>query len=94
MDFVGLTIHFLKILAAYVGSYGVAIIVLTLIMRAAMWPLNVSQQRNMRAMQTLQPKLKAIQESWTDNAIISTDNYTILKLYENSYDILTVPSTN
>lgn len=67
MDFVSLTIHFLKILASYVGSYGVAIIILTLIMRAAMWPLNVSQQRNMRAMQTLQPKLKAIQERYKNN---------------------------
>jgi len=67
LDFVGLTIHFLKILASFVGSYGVAIIILTLIMRAAMWPLNVSQQRNMRAMQTLQPKLKAIQDRYKNN---------------------------
>lgn len=67
MDFVSLTIHFLKILASFAGSYGVAIIILTLIMRAAMWPLNVSQQRNMRAMQTLQPKLKAIQDRYKNN---------------------------
>ena len=67
MDFVSLTIHFLKILASYVGSYGVAIILLTLIMRAALWPLNVSQQRNMRAMQSLQPKLKAIQDRYKSN---------------------------
>ena len=67
MDFVTLTIKVLKILAAYCGSYGVAIIVLTLIMRAAIWPLNVSQQRNMRAMQSLQPKLKAIQDRYKSN---------------------------
>ena len=67
MDFVTLTIEVLKILAKYCGSYGVAIIILTLIMRAAIWPLNVSQQRNMRAMQILQPKLKAIQERYKNN---------------------------
>lgn len=67
MDFVGLTIQILKLLAAYVGGYGMAIIVLTLIMRAAIWPLNVSQQRNMRTMQMLQPKLKAIQDRYKSN---------------------------
>lgn len=54
-------------MAAYVGSYGMAIVVLTLIMRAAIWPLNVSQQRNMRTMQMLQPKLKAIQDRYKSN---------------------------
>ena len=68
MDYiVTLTIKFLKLLAMYVGSYGTAIVILTLIMRAAMWPLNVSQQRNMRTMQTLQPKLKAIQDRYKSN---------------------------
>lgn len=67
MDFVGLTIQILKLLAAYVGGYGMAIIVLTLIMRAAIWPLNVSQQRNMRTMQMLQPKLKVIQDRYKSN---------------------------
>jgi len=65
--FVILTIKVLKFLAYYCGSYGVAIIVLTLIMRAAIWPLNVSQQRNMRVMQSLQPKLKLIQDRYKNN---------------------------
>lgn len=67
MDFVGLTIEILKVLAAFVGSYGLAIVVLTLIVRAALWPLNASQQRSMRMMQTLQPKLKAIQDRYKSN---------------------------
>lgn len=29
-----------------------------------MWPLSVSQQRSMKMMQTLQPKLKAIQDRY------------------------------
>lgn len=68
MDFVSLTIKLLKLLADFCGSYGVAIILLTLIMRAVLWPFNVSQQKNMRSMQTLQPKLKAIQERYKSNS--------------------------
>lgn len=67
MDFVTLTIEILKILASYVGSYGLAIVVLTLVVRAALWPLNASQQRSMRMMQIVQPKLKAIQERYKTN---------------------------
>ncbi len=67
MDFTTLTIEALKMLAQFVGNYGVAIIVLTIIVRIFLWPLNVSQQRSMRQMQTLQPKLKAIQERYKND---------------------------
>lgn len=67
MDFTTLTIEALKMLAQFVGSYGIAIIVLTIIVRMFLWPLNVSQQRSMRQMQTLQPKLKAIQERYKND---------------------------
>ncbi|MCM1009813.1 MAG: YidC/Oxa1 family membrane protein insertase [Fusobacterium sp.] len=64
MDFTTLTIELLKGIANFVGNYGLAIIVLTLIIRLSMWHLNVSQQRSMRVMQKLQPKLKAIQDRY------------------------------
>ena len=67
MDFTTLTIEALKMLAHFVGNYGLAIIVLTIIVRMFLWPLNVSQQRSMRQMQTLQPKLKAIQERYNND---------------------------
>lgn len=67
MDFTTLTIEALKMLAHFVGNYGLAIIVLTIIVRMFLWPLNVSQQRSMRQMQTLQPKLKAIQERYKND---------------------------
>lgn len=63
MDFTSLTIDILKTLS-HIGGYGIGIILLTIIIRAAMWPLGVSQQRSMRAMQMLQPKMKAIQERY------------------------------
>lgn len=67
MDFTTLTIELLKALAHVVGNYGFAIIVLTIIVRLAMWPLNVSQQRSMRTMQNLQPKIKALQDRYKSN---------------------------
>lgn len=38
--------------------------------------------------------LKNLKESWVDNTIVSSDSFTILKINEESYNILVVPSTN
>ena len=67
MDFTTLTIQFLKLIADMVGNWGIAIIVLTLIIRFALWPASVSQQKSMKAMQTIQPKMKMIQERYKSN---------------------------
>lgn len=64
MDFVQLTIWILKGLANTVGNWGLAIIALTVIIRLLMWPSSVSQQRSMRVMQALQPKMKMIQDRY------------------------------
>lgn len=64
MDFTTITIEVLKAFSNLVGSYGLGIILLTVVIRLAMWPLGVSQQRSMKMMQTLQPKMKAIQERY------------------------------
>ena len=62
MDFNTLTILFLKFLTNIVGNWGLAIIVLTLIIRCALWPANVAQQKSMKTMQLMQTKIKLIQE--------------------------------
>jgi YidC/Oxa1 family membrane protein insertase len=61
VDFTSITVDILKILSAFAGSYGLAIILLTVVVRLAMWPLSVSQQKSMRKMQLLSPKLKELQ---------------------------------
>ena len=66
MDFTTLTIKVLKMLSV-AGSYGIGIILLTVVVRGLMWPLGFSQQRSMRMMQMLQPKIKAIQERYKSN---------------------------
>ncbi len=67
MDFVSITIEILGKLAQIAGSYGMAIIIFTIIMRACLWPVSVSQQRSMKNMQSLSPKMKMIQEKYKNN---------------------------
>ena len=67
MDFVDLTIKTLSMLAKYTGGYGMAIIIFTVIMRACLWPISVTQQRSMKNMQNLTPKMKMIQEKYKNN---------------------------
>ncbi len=67
MDFTSLTVQVLKSLADIAGSWGLAIILLTVLVRLAMWPLGVSQQRSMRKMQQLAPKLKEIQNRYKNS---------------------------
>ncbi|MBE7704530.1 MAG: YidC/Oxa1 family membrane protein insertase [Cyanobacteria bacterium SIG29] len=67
MDFTAITVDILKGLNFLTGSYGLAIIALTIIVRAILWPLGVSQQRSMKAMQTLQPKIKMLQERYKND---------------------------
>lgn len=46
----------------FIPSYGVAIILLTIIVRIVLFPLAVKQIRSMTAMQKIQPKLKELQQ--------------------------------
>jgi len=67
VDFSGITVQILKALADVAGSYGMAIVVLTVIIRVAMWPLSVTQQRSMVKTQQLAPKLKELQDRYKSN---------------------------
>jgi YidC/Oxa1 family membrane protein insertase len=48
------------------GSYGLAIIIFTLLMRGITWPLTRQQIRASRAMQAAQPRIQAIQKQYKD----------------------------
>ena len=57
----------LKSLFHTVGNFGVAIILLTLIVRGVMFPVAQRQFASMAAMRAIQPKMKAIQERYKDD---------------------------
>ena len=48
------------------GSFGIAIIVFTLVMRAVTWPLTRQQLQASRAMQAVQPRIQQIQKQHKD----------------------------
>ncbi|MBI9020655.1 MAG: membrane protein insertase YidC [Verrucomicrobia bacterium] len=55
-------IHF-----AVFGNYGIAILLLTILVRVIFWPLTHKGTESMRRMQALQPEMKAIKEKYKDN---------------------------
>jgi YidC/Oxa1 family membrane protein insertase len=57
----------LKALFKATGNFGVAIILLTLIVRGVMFPVAQRQFASMAAMRAIQPKMKAIQERYKDD---------------------------
>ncbi|MGN6057501.1 MAG: membrane protein insertase YidC [Sphingomicrobium sp.] len=63
-----------------IGNFGVAIICLTLIVRAIMFPIAQKQFQSMAAMRKLQPKLKAIQERFKEDK--PRQQQEIMKLYQ------------
>src|SRR5439155_25018113 len=54
-------LHALKI------PYGLAIIVITIVIKLVFWPLTQASTRSMKRMQALQPQVKVIQEKYKDD---------------------------
>ena len=57
----------LKLTYRYVGSYGISIIILTVIIKILLWPLTTKSTMAMKKMQKLQPEIKAIQDKYKDD---------------------------
>ncbi len=62
------------------GNFGVAIIVLTIIVRGLMFPIAQKQFKSMAGMRVVQPKMKALQERFKDDKPRMQQE--ILKLYQ------------
>jgi YidC/Oxa1 family membrane protein insertase len=48
-------------------AYGIAIIVITIIIKLLFWPLTTASTRSMKRMAALQPQMKALQEKYKDD---------------------------
>ena len=51
----------------FTGSYGISIILSTIIVRVLLYPLTLSQNKNMVAMREIQPELNELQKKYKDN---------------------------
>ena len=70
----------LNSLHAYVGSYAVAIIILTLIIKAVLWPMQNKATKAAKRMQALTPKMTEVREKYQDDP--QRMNVEVMKLYK------------
>ena len=84
-----ISVVFLKVLRwihGYVGNWGFAIILLTVLIRAILFPLMHTSTVSMRKMQKIQPKVKAIQEKYRkhkgDPQMRAKMNQEMMELYK------------
>ncbi len=67
-------------LYGFLGSYAWAIIVLTFIVRGALWPVQAKATRSMKQMSLLQPKMVELKEKYKDDP--TRMNTEVMKLYK------------
>lgn len=72
----------LKVFYRYIGNYGIAIILLTLIIKILFYPLTLQSLRSMKEMQKIQPQIAAIKEKYKKDK--ERMNRELMELYKRS----------
>lgn len=70
----------LNLIYGYVGSYGIAIIIFTIVVKCCLYPLYAKQIKSTARMANIQPKVQAIQNKYKDDK--ETMNTKLMELYE------------
>ncbi|HON58365.1 MAG TPA: membrane protein insertase YidC [Smithella sp.] len=71
---------FIKFLYQYVGNYGVAIILLTILIKVIFWPLGNLSYKSMKEMQKIQPKINELREKYkNDQAKLGQETMALYK---------------
>ena len=52
---------------SWVGNYGWAVVIFTLLIRLVLLPLDIKSKKSMRAMQKVQPKVQALQKKYSND---------------------------
>jgi YidC/Oxa1 family membrane protein insertase len=78
--FVQLIASSLDAFHSVLNSWGLAIILFTVAIKLITWPLTTKQVKSSKAMQELQPRMKAIQEKYKDDK--DTQTKETMKLYQ------------
>jgi YidC/Oxa1 family membrane protein insertase len=67
-DFLGKPLGWLlRFFYGFVGNYGVAIILVTILIKICLWPLTAKSYKSMKGMQKLQPQIKRLREKYKDD---------------------------
>lgn len=81
LGFLGTPLGFImKILYDLISNYGLSLVIFTLIIRLALFPLNVRQQKSSAKMALFQPKLQKLQKQYGKNKARYQEE--MMKLYE------------
>lgn len=67
-------------LQGWIGSYALAIILLTFVVRGILWPIQGRATKSMKRMQLLQPKMAELKEKYKDDP--AKMNQELMKLYK------------
>ncbi len=57
-------LYLMNLIDRYIGNYGLAIIIVTILIKVVFWPLTHKSYESMRVMKKLQPKLKEFKEKY------------------------------
>jgi YidC/Oxa1 family membrane protein insertase len=72
-------LYTLKFFNRYVNNYGIAIIIITIILKALFFPLTHKSYKSMKDMQKIQPKMTALKEKYKDDR--DAMNKAVMELY-------------
>jgi len=79
---IGLLI-FIKFLHQFVANYGIAIIILTILIKILFWPLGNISYKSMKEMQKIQPKITALREKYkNDQAKLGQETMALYKAHK------------
>jgi YidC/Oxa1 family membrane protein insertase len=70
----------LKAIYSVVGNYGVAIIIITILVKLLFWPLTAKSYKSMKQMQKLQPQIKKLREKYKDDK--QRMNQEVMQMYK------------
>lgn len=74
------TLWLLNFFHKYVGNYGIAIILVTIMFKAIFWPITQKGMKSMKNMQKLQPKMVKLKEKYKDDP--TRMNKEVMNLYK------------
>ena len=75
-----ITVDVLKAINGIVGNYGIAIIIVTILMRILIFPLTLKQEKSMKKMKEIQPEVDKIREKYKDDP--QTLNQKTMEIYK------------
>lgn len=74
------TLYLLNFLYKFVGNYGVAIILVTVLIKLLFWPISQKGMESMKTLQKIQPKMAKLREKYQDDKVRQQQE--MMKLYQ------------